>query len=445
MEFFPRHYSIPRDGQVTSIVVNNVHDLRRLRTELEILRRARRQVVFRCTPIGQAPDGMYSDDDQKELINILHDAEHPLVEEMIDHIDRAFPNTRKEIMMSVVNDEAQNIVQEAVEVGAIEESQQPTAATNEAAADAAIDMLAEAEAKLSALVEDSNPDAEVETDSATPDVDAEANPANEISSDDAAKAEAAEPVLEDEAQTSDEAVTEDSQAVDDMENAVEAITEAPVSEPAVESPVDEADNAQMNNDDAADNTANDAPAIDQAPEPTLDEQPEAQPEVTAADAVASTDNETTIETEADDSQAQEMSPEECVTGNSADEFVSETSPAEEAVMNASIPDVAPSDYGPERAQQAVEEIETGIRKLANVLNTQVKEQWTQASDALGDIVEKRTQLEQKLFDAKDMLEKLDRSRKEADISRDAADVARREAELFRDDLRKLRDEATKNQ
>ncbi len=157
MDFFPRHYSIPRDGCVTSIVVHNPHDLLCLRTELEILRRAQRHVVFRCTPIGQAPTGRYNQADRKELKKILHDAQHPLVEEMIDHIDRAFPSVRKEIIMSVVNDEAHNIVQEAVEVGVIEESEESSTSLNKSTAEVAIDMLAEAEEKLATLVDDSSP------------------------------------------------------------------------------------------------------------------------------------------------------------------------------------------------------------------------------------------------------------------------------------------------
>ncbi len=109
------------------------------------------------------------------------------------------------------------------------------------------------------------------------------------------------------------------------------------------------------------------------------------------------------------------------------------------------PQVPENTYAPEGTQQAVDEIEAGIRKLAEVINAQVKTQWTQASEALGDIVEKRSQLEQKLTETKNLLETLERSHKEAAISRDAADVARREAELFRDDLRKLRDDASNNQ
>jgi len=457
MEFFPRHYSIPRDGRVTSIVVNNRHDLRRLRTELEILRRARRHVVFRCTPIGQAPVGMYNDADHEELETILHDAEHPLVEEMIDHIDRAFPNTRKEIMMSVVNDEAQNIVQEAVEMGAIEEGDQPSTATNEASADAAIDMLAEAEAKLAKLVDDSHSDNNNEAGPKTPDTQDSIEPTDpqqktlepaaetgdstptEESSTTTEQEVMAQPECEGETQAPDEATTQDtkdSQALNDMEDAVEAITEPPVSEPAEDSPIAVTEDAQPE-EDHFDNAQPSA----QTPEPTIDDITDMTP----------TDTDKIIEEKAGDSEAQAKAmPDEDQSDSSADDVTIDKPVACDNPVDTDEPAVPSSDtpsgdYGPDQARQAVEEIETGIRKLANVLNTQVKDQWSQASDALGDIVEKRSQLEQKLVDAKEMLEKLDRARKEAAISRDAADVARREAELFRDDLRKLRDDAAKNQ
>ncbi len=426
MDYFPRHYSIPRDGQVLSIVVNNPHDLRRLRTELEILRRARRQVVFRCTPFGQAPRGMFSDADHEELETILHDAEHPLVEEMIDHIDRAFPNTRKEIMMSVVNDEAQNIVQEAVEIGAFEDGDRSSTVANVASADAAIVMLAEAEAKLSELVEDSSPDVEFAAVLITSD--AEASLDEEATVDNLAQDEIAESSVADDVQMQDEATTEDAKAFNDMEEAVDAIGEPPVSAPVFESPINDVPQASMQSEVAAHNTqpCNSASASESAMEVQFD--------------TASVDE--VIVVEAQDFAAAD----EFQYTTQTDNLASDVPQADENFVNADASATPTSgtvysNYGPERAHQAVGEIETGIRKLANVLNTQVKDQWSQASEALGDIVEKRSQLEQKLFDATNMLEKLDRSRTEAAISRDAADVARREAELFRDDLRKLRDDA----
>ena len=114
----PATYLICRGGMPVPVTVNDLEQLRGLRTELELLRRVRRRMS--APPQVEAPASAlrYSAEDRRELIRILRDAGDPIVRQALAEIDRDFPDLRKEVLMSVINEQAENIVQEAVESGA---------------------------------------------------------------------------------------------------------------------------------------------------------------------------------------------------------------------------------------------------------------------------------------------------------------------------------------
>ncbi len=116
---FAQTYFVPRHGTPVPETVHDRDALRVVRTELELLRRIGRRSATQGPPIDQTLAARYSPQDRGELIEILHDARHPIVDEMIALIDRDFGDLRKDILMSVVNEQAENIVQEAAESGAL--------------------------------------------------------------------------------------------------------------------------------------------------------------------------------------------------------------------------------------------------------------------------------------------------------------------------------------
>jgi hypothetical protein len=98
-----------------------IHDrveLRELRTELALLRRIDSLVVSRRFGEWPVNEDKYDRADREELSDILRSAADPIVCSMIDVVDREFGSVREEIVMSVVQDEAERIVAEAVESGA---------------------------------------------------------------------------------------------------------------------------------------------------------------------------------------------------------------------------------------------------------------------------------------------------------------------------------------
>ncbi len=116
---FPRTFTIPREGRLVRATADSFEQLREIRTELELLRRIRRRLAssaVRSIPLAEAK---YSPQQRAELQQIVRDAQQPVVEQMVTIVDREFGDVRNEIVMSVVNEQAENIVQEAVESGAI--------------------------------------------------------------------------------------------------------------------------------------------------------------------------------------------------------------------------------------------------------------------------------------------------------------------------------------
>lgn len=95
----------------------------------------------------------------------------------------------------------------------------------------------------------------------------------------------------------------------------------------------------------------------------------------------------------------------------------------------------------DRATQAVESVEAGIRRLADVLREDVREQWNHAQIALREIVQGRERAEECCRQAQRTVDDLQRLRQTVEVTAGAADLARREAELFREDARRAKERA----
>jgi len=330
-----------------------------------------------------------------ELAAILRDAFHPLVDSMIRTVDRDFGALRKEIMMSVVNEEAGNIVQEAIASGAAPTgktipSDSPTGVIPESLDQA----LAEAEAALAEA-------AGLASTVADPDVlfhaSAETTETKDITADatDGTNANPFEPPEVDVTANTQEASTE---------NTEETSTEQ------AESPnQSDATGGSSTEQEACSSTASELDNV-----------------------VASETQESDQETGA--CKAPESLPTPCATGNTNNAPNDENQdipPGNTAISSPRSTD----DYTAEHARQAVTEIESGIRRLAHVLSTEVSQQWKQAQEVINHTTSSHEQVMHVHQEAKAMLEEIKRLREEAAIARDAANLARREANLFRDNAR----------
>ena len=113
----PLSYFVPGGGLVQRRRVHDRHQLRGLRTELALLGRIDSLVtsgLFDDYPVNERK---YGQADREELSDIIRSAADPIVRSMIDVVDREFGSVREEIMMAVVQDEAERIVAEAAESG----------------------------------------------------------------------------------------------------------------------------------------------------------------------------------------------------------------------------------------------------------------------------------------------------------------------------------------
>jgi len=146
---FPVTYAFPRDGIALRVTIGNEDELRLVRTELELLRRVRRQVRQIQRRPGSKPSRRVTSEQRRELMRIIADAEDPAVDRALRRIDWDFPAVRHEIVMAAVDDEAARIVQDAV-------SMEPTDVTDHSQLSPGDEStlefaLADAEAQLDAL------------------------------------------------------------------------------------------------------------------------------------------------------------------------------------------------------------------------------------------------------------------------------------------------------
>ncbi|HNQ23145.1 MAG TPA: hypothetical protein PKK06_08635 [Phycisphaerae bacterium] len=144
---FPRTCVVPRAGRLEEVTVGDYEGALRLRTELELLDRIAQAVAgVACETLvtDSGPDvdasragasgslhigrggpalpqaakaAAYTTEDRDELARILEDAGHPAVRTAMAAIDESAPELRKDIVMSRIQQEAENIVQEAIASG----------------------------------------------------------------------------------------------------------------------------------------------------------------------------------------------------------------------------------------------------------------------------------------------------------------------------------------
>lgn len=367
-------YLVPRNGTLESVNVGDHDDLRRMRTELEILRRVARSVQsLRLTKPLESGERF---EIRLELFNALSDATNPVVEEVVDLIDKQDPDLRKELFMSVVNEEAENIIQEAIENGvatpADASSPGVTPATEEAETPA---------------IEDQAPE-----DIAAP----------------ASAASTPEDVPVEEALA---------QAQEELNKAVESARcdddEAP-------------EEGKVRNEDAES-------LPESTEQPSIDVTTNTDLEDTVVDNLDEINKAADIEAELDACLTEEI--DKTTSGiNEVADLCARELVEEPAIDKAPVGDEPVcEEYTADKASAAVEEIERGIRKLADVLNNDVSTQWKQAQDAFGEVMEARTKAGTLHQEATKMAREIARLKEEIEIARDDADVARRETKLMRED------------
>lgn len=415
----PQVYLVPRNGTIESVTVTDHDDLRRLRTELEILRRVARNIrSLRLIPPRENADL------HRELFNALQDALHPVVEEAVSLIDSHNPELRKELFMSVVNEEAENIVQEAVDNGVAVRGQTnadslpPPHHETDAPHDVnqrcdsgeqtpqppVADALARAQEELADAVQS----AVTETAPDPVEKSAARDPCAET-----------EPSCTDQEQIADEpqaetASTESSNAADSPEPPAEESN--PNGLPAdVEAQLDECISAAAGETGTVDPDMSDDGAdtcVDCGSAPNVDD-------VSAGGE--------TIDAQPDDLQSTQQEP-------ACDTFENQIEPGRSSPASTDSTEPSPfAEYTADKATAAVEEIERGIRKLADLLSNDVNTQWKQAQDAFVEVLEARNKAGTLHQQATRMAREIARLKEEIEIARDDADVVRREARLMRED------------
>lgn len=389
---FPVTYSVPRHGKVVAVKVRNRRLLRKLRTELELLRQVRHRTRLHQRARPQETQNLFSETDHRELQQIVRDATHPIVEQVIASIDRDFIGIREEIMMSVVNEEAETIARDALEAGAVDS---PGVVEGSDIADSTASVVDEAldavEAELAQVVGLAD-----ETDEVTP-------------------------AIDDPDQAPESAEMPEDAALPEIDATDEA--EVPVETPdtPADAEIDPANTAGI--DDAA--------GTPDAPEPPGIGDTAESVEQGDPDAPAAPDD------RADPPTAEQIPPAEDPAAGT--EPTTETGHAVEEVCETPAHSYAP--YAPERAELAVTDIQNGIRKLADLLSSEVNDQWQCAKNAAADIVATRVQIDEGHRAVQAILDQTARIRDEAAIARSEADVARREAKLFREDARRAKERA----
>lgn len=380
MADFPKTYAIPRNGEVVSVGVRDRDEARAVRSELELLRRIGRFLKpLRTLGTARIP-GKYCRSEIDELSGIAADANDPTLQASIDRMDRELPNVRKDIMMAVLNDEAEKLADEIVESGVTDGGDAPCDTQQEPSAENAppTDASAEGEQATDALEQ------------------AEAELARTVGAE-AGESDAVEEV----------SVPADASA---SELAEELPNEERIEDPDASAPPTESTSAATPDAEVA-TTNESSPATECADSSGTEP---------AADAP------------------------DCDGGESASDGLAGAADGQSAEVDTSAQSPSTSEsWTPGRAERAVEEIENGIRKLAGVLTTEVTEQWTDAKQALKEIQAIRDQLSQARESSREILDEIHRAKEKTAIARAEADIARREAGLFRDDAEKAKIRADK--
>lgn len=470
----PVDFFLPRSGSLRRVRAMDAGELRLVRTELELLRRIQRR-LRRPVPVVE-PDRLgasalyHSTEQRADYAEICRCSAHPLIDEIVRLFDREFPHVREEILMSVVNEEAEAIAQSAIESGvapsdppagaapaqavseeggpvakasAVETATQPASSESatepqasplppsepqqthpprEAEQDAATgaeetladldelaDSLAEAEAALGEVLDLLPPDpadGKVEFEDATPERQAEEHadiPSEEPQNSVESPSETACETPDDLHETVDATPGEASRA----NSGDDQVTELECAEHA---------SAELSKEQSSSESSSANSDADAQPESTVNEEPCATPR----DAIA---------TEPTAAEPSPIPPEACATPT--DEV-----PADQEPMDAPSKEQSSGRvYDAEWAAGAVQEIDAGIRKLAELLSGDVRAQWKQASESLAEITRTRAGAEESTSEARSLLVELRTLRDEAKAATAELHAMRAEARAYREAAR----------
>ncbi|UCE60544.1 MAG: hypothetical protein JSU63_02100 [Phycisphaerales bacterium] len=414
---FPQTHLVPRKGTLACVTVGDGDQLRELRTELELLRRIGRHAASQAAGrVQPANVKKYSDADRGELRQILGDASHPAVDETIGWIDRDFAGVREEIMMSVVNDEAERILQEAAEAGVLAAAMVASAANAAEAVEIAPDeaVPASEERTANAGEEVSDPDSSDQTsvDDTGGTTDIQVDETNTAAQPTASAEAVEEPAQGD----SDDSVEPEAVSLDEALGAAEAELSAAV------------DAAQ------APNGAPDEPVTSDSTGDTT--------EAEDADSTTSNADDSSAEIHAEDIPSDEDATASEAVCAEATSHADQTPQLEQDQPAAVVePGGFDARVTPERAAQEVEAIESGIRRLSDLLTEAVHGQWASVTNAFAEMRAKRVEIEEAGQAARSMLEEINRIKEEAGIARSEADIARREARLLREEAKRAKERA----
>lgn len=435
----PETYFTPREGSLVRVTAFNPRQLRALRTELELLHRINRRVESCDARPAADLSNRYSDADRMELSRILDDASHPVVVEMIDLFDSEFPETRKDIMMSVVNDESDNIVQEAAEAGVINvpptadsdslkvepaddadsasSDQAETVAVDEPDASSLTQALSEAEEAMDETVklcqEGAGETGEM-TDSVQPQATDTPPPAEEIAdtetpsaSDEPSEAESTSdggPVSEEEPISASDVGEASVEAADALGQVVNATDKEEAASP--EGAVNPPDST------VAHDSSEPSPEAQASPFGETETQVDAagtSPEPAATEAVA-------LEPKADDETNAEPAA---------------TAPEQTSVQ----------EYTAERAAEAVETIERGIRTIAATLQDEVVTRWKDAKQALTHVAESGQRASETRSEIEVLLDEIKQLRDKARSAMEDLTQTQQQARLLREDALRAKERA----
>lgn len=472
--FASRSFLVPRGGELVPVTVSAPDEVRSLRTELELLR----QIAYRIRHIRDATtiareidDALthenaarirFSDEEIADLRTIIEDAEKPEVEQTIGEVDQLFSVIREELVMSIINQEADAITKDAVASGAIAPAGQPAPSTSASPAATSSDLAASVEEALAAaqqgLASISNQVSELdklEQEMASQlTTTTSANSSAAVTTNSAGSAELESAVVAGSSLTIPSTSTSEStsalvdaspsdtlgQAVQELADVLGDIeaTVVEVGSPSTQTSAETAFVTQTvaQSDNAFDEFSSNANTafVDATTSSTVG--------MTSAGVFSSRSDSLSRSSSGGSSDIHSSSRQSHTDsfgvfgGKRAKSF-----DVSEAGSSFADSTAFSQRFSRERAEQTIETINSGIRQLADTLRNEVRGQWNEAQQAFVEMTQMRAQLKQLFQQARSSLEQMRHMGDEATAIRDAADLAKREAQLLREDAKRAKDRA----
>ncbi|MGB0716430.1 MAG: hypothetical protein ACPGXK_11155 [Phycisphaerae bacterium] len=461
----PAAYFVPRRGRLALVTVHCDEELRSLRTELALLACIRDHLVA-----GQpGRRGRKHDRDlptRGELAWVRIDAMSEIVDEAIGYIDEDFSEVRKEILMSAIEREAEQLANEIMsgEAEVVEESTAEQGDVDGSAVESdlgqALDDVTAGLDEAASILKEMESATDVE--SALPE--AEGEPLTELGNDGFSEPEPTDVSASDDMPATDEMVASpempsspdeglsDSEVTPDLEmpaqGTSDADAEASFDQPSVPEVDEVVDHALSDQADAEDQVAEcdaheDEPCSEGVESTVTDECPDAMP-VESAEACETEAIVGSVSVGEEESvHVSAGSAPDTFSGDAPDAVMADLTPASscagdgvsEAVSGESS---SPVDT-PMEATAAISQIEEGIRTLSRVLSQEVTDQWTRARRTLQDAEQNRDAMREAREASDEMLKEIQHIRLEIDVVKSEAELARREAKLFREEAARAKE------